>query len=90
VRRRGEGIRDHVGHVPRVEIARPGAHRGEREGVRVRDEVLTPEGARVKVGADTVYLAVVGDSVVTIERQEGGQQGSFVVRRLARRIRKAF
>ena len=41
--------------------------------------MATPDGDRVQVGADTVYVGMVGDSVVSIERT-GSEQGTFVVR----------
>lgn len=52
-----------------------------RVAVLVGDEVLTPDGARVPVGADTVYAAYVGGSVVTVERV-AEEQGAFRVRDL--------
>jgi hypothetical protein len=50
-----------------------------RLAVRVDSEVLTPDGERVTVGDDPAYTALVGSSVVTVERVSQ-EEGRFVVR----------
>lgn len=50
-----------------------------RLAVRIGSDVLVPGGDRVQVGDDTVYAAVVGRSVVTVERLSE-QESRFVVR----------